>query len=400
MKTFPVPFNEDSRVMAVQNVPGLTRENEVLFDTLCMAAKRLFDCPIAHISVVEENTQWYKSIVGIELEEMPKNNSFCTHTIMAGTPMVVPDLSLDPKFKDHPMVAEGGPQARFYAGVPLILSSGFRFGSLCVLDFVAHAAPSEKDLDVLTELGRAVVAALEKAPAQAAAPPPTSSQDTFLTLVGHELRTPLTIIHGSIRMLDTRLEGEINKKLSQSAIKSSDHLSKLIATILEFSDVRTGELRLKEETTDLAELARDIAYDHTTAAEAGGKTFHVPVCDLPAAILADKAHIKICLISLLMNSVLHGGDIISLYIGQNHDGDIELRVTDNGKIDESVELSELYKPFIVGGDVERRGTGGGLGLGLPLTRRLVELHGGEFEVVVDEAGTTACMRLPKWRLRG
>lgn len=113
MRTYPLPFNEEARVSAVQNVPGLTRDNQEIFDNLCHATAALLDCPIAHISVIEEETQWYKSVVGIELSDMPKDNSFCTHTIMSDAPMVITDLSADPKFKEHPMVREGGPQARF-----------------------------------------------------------------------------------------------------------------------------------------------------------------------------------------------------------------------------------------------------------------------------------------------
>tara|TARA_R110002051_G_scaffold83650_2_gene148272 strand:- start:2466 stop:3668 length:1203 start_codon:yes stop_codon:yes gene_type:complete len=398
MKTFPVPFNEDARVLAVQNVPGLTRDNEILFDMICTAAAKLLECPISHISVVEESSQWYKSVVGIELEEMPKNNSFCTHTIMSDEPMVVPDLSMDPKFWDHPMVAEGGPQARYYAGVPLILSSGFRFGSLCVLDFTPHNMPSEKELATLEELGRIVVAALERAPAQTAREPDTSSQETFLTLVGHEFRTPLTIINGSLRMLSARLQDEIDKKLSKSALKSSEHLTKLVATILEFSDIRTGELRLNEEATDITPLLEELYDDHSAATIEAGKLFALPTNNVQFPILVDKGHIKICMISLLMNSVLHGGHTIKLSVELDADGNVEILVSDDGQLDKNVDLKELYKPFIVGGNLSKRGTGGGLGLGLPLTRRLVELHGGEFEITTSQSGTTACIRLPKWRL--
>lgn len=397
MITHPIPFNEDSRVQATLNIPGLTRENEVLFDTLCSAAASLLGCPISHISVVEESTQWYKSVVGIALDEMPKNNSFCTHTIMSGAPMVIPDLSKNPKFMDHPMVAEGGPQARYYAGVPLILSSGFRFGSLCVLDFVPHDRPTDSELATLEHLGRAVVAALEKAPAAPAKELGGSVEDTFLTLVGHELRTPLTVIHGAIGMLDARMTDALNKKLSTSAVKSSQHLSKLISTILDFSDLRTGELRLNEEATDLTALVAELHQDHVAATLAAGKTFATPICEVTQPVLVDGAHIKVCMISLLMNSVLHGGPSIALTVGRDAEGNVEIRVSDDGQIDDSVELSRLYKPFIVGGDLNNRGTQGGLGLGLPLTRRLTELHGGEFEVILSEAGTTACIRLPKWR---
>ncbi len=400
MRTYPIPFNEDARVTAVQNVPGLTRDNEALFDTLCTAAAKLFECPIAHISVVEQNTQWYKSVVGIELEEMPKNSSFCTHTIMTETPMVVPDLSRSAKFMDHPMVAVGGPQARFYAGVPLILSSGFRFGSLCVLDFVPHKTPAQKELDTLEELGRAVVAALEKAPAQSPPEPGTAGHDAFLALVGHELRTPLTITQGALRLLEARLDDELSAKLAKSSLKANGHLTKLIDAVLKFSDARTGELRLNEEAIELSSLIEELHLDHAAAMSEAGKMFDAPVCDVPQPVLADKEHLKICIISLLMNSVLHGGASIGITSRLDKNGDIEILIRDDGQLDGNVELSRLYEPFVVGGDLSKRGTSGGLGLGLPLTRRLVELHGGEFEVIADPERTTACIRLPKWRLQG
>jgi len=349
MRTYPLPFNEDERVEALKDVPGLTRDNDPLFDALCMVARQLLDCPIAHISVVEESTQWYKSVVGIELEEMPKNASFCTHTIMTGTPMVIPDLSKDKKFMDHPMVAAGGPQARFYAGVPLVLSSGYRFGSLCALDFVPHERPSDKELATLQELGRAVVAALEKAPAQPAHDPQEASQETFLTLVGHELRTPLTIIHASLGMLQARVQDETDKKLATAAAKSSGHLSKLIASILEFSDLRTGELQLNDKPTDLVPLIAEIYHDYAVAMSDQAKSFTAPVCDVQAPLTVDAEHIRICLTSLLLNSVLHGGQTIGLTYTTDDAGNVEIRISDDGQIDPSVQMAELYKPFRVGG---------------------------------------------------
>ncbi|WP_120504216.1 GAF domain-containing sensor histidine kinase [Sulfitobacter mediterraneus] len=397
MRTHPIPFNEEARVAAVQHVPGLTRENEALFDALCDATAKLFGCPIAHISVVEQDTQWYKSVVGIELGEMPKNQSFCTHTIMTEQPMIIPDLSKDPKFADHPMVAEGGPQARFYAGVPLILSSGYRFGSLCALDLVPHDAPSERDMAVLKDMGRAIVAALEKAPAEPAAVPSDQGQSAFLTLVGHELRTPLTIVHGAMRILESRLDDQVSKKLANSSIKSSEHLSTLIDSILKFSNINTGELQLNEQSTNMAELLDDVQQNHQFSVAEVGKTITTPTSDMHGEILVDQEHIKICLTSLMLNSVLHGGDEIAISCGHDPAGNVEICVSDNGSIDDHVELAELYKPFIVGGDVEKRGTGGGLGLGLPLTRKLVELHGGEFEVRAEPTQTVAIIRLPKWR---
>ena len=100
----------------------------------------------------------------------------------------------------------------------------------------------------------------------------------------------------------------------------------------------------------------------------------------------------------MLNSILHGGKTITVKTNFCADGHIEILIEDDGNMDDHVDLAQLYKPFVVGGDVEKRGTQGGLGLGLPLTRKLVELHGGEFEVRTSETSTTACIRLPKWRL--
>lgn len=398
MRTYPLPFNEEARVSAVQNVPGLTKENQDVFDSLCHATAALLDCPIAHISVVEEDTQWYKSVVGIELSEMPKNNSFCTHTIMSDAPFIVTDLGSDPKFREHPMVREGGPQARFYAGVPLVLASGFRFGSLCALDLVPHEMPDEKLLKVLEHLGKSVVAALEKAPAEPAAQNTDQGQTTFLTLVGHELRTPLTIVNGGLRLLEHKLEDDTAKRLAKSSINSTEHLSKLIESILNFSNMATGELQLNEEATNLSELLQKLTEIHAPAIADGGKTLRMFESGIEQPVWLDPEHINICVTSILLNSALHGGDVIDLSCKIGEGDHIEILVIDDGHIDQHVDLAELYRPFVVGGDVDQRDTRGGLGLGLPMTRKLVELHGGEFEVRSNRTNTIACIRLPKWRV--
>ncbi|GGA06387.1 GAF domain-containing sensor histidine kinase [Neptunicoccus cionae] len=400
MRTYPIPFNEEARIRAVYAVPGLQEANTAVFDAICEATRRLLDCPIAHISVVEEDTQWYKSVVGIELERMPKNNSFCTHTIMSGAPMVIPDLSKDPRFETHPMVAEGGPGARFYAGVPLVLSSGQRFGSLCGLDLVPHDAPSEKQMAILEDLGKAVVAALENVPPKPVEQSEDQSiQSTFITLVGHELRTPLTILMGSMQLLQKTMTKGINNSLITSAAKSAKHLKGLVEKVIEFSDVSTGELRLNEQSCDLKSLLEDAASMVLPGQEGQLKTISCDPDAFLAPVLIDADQIKIALNALALNAINHGGTEITVGSRLDTAGNLEITITDNGKLDESVELNALYQPFVVGGDLDHRDAKGGLGLGLPLTRKLVELHGGEFEVRTDAASTCAIIRLPAWRLK-
>ncbi|MEQ6248605.1 GAF domain-containing sensor histidine kinase [Sulfitobacter sp. HNIBRBA3233] len=397
MRTYPIPFNEEARVRAVQEVPGLTRENHAVFDAICHAVAALLDCPIAHVSVVEEATQWYKSVVGIELGEMPKDSSFCTHTIMSDSPMVVTDLSAHPRFSEHPMVAEGGPGARFYAGVPLVLSSGFRFGSLCALDLQPHKAPTDKQIEILSHLGDAVVAALEKAPPGNAAAVPETAQRNFLALVGHELRTPLTVMRGALELIVGRLDDPINTRLAESARKSTEHLNKLVETILRYSDVSTGDMSLDETPVRICDMLAQMQEAHAPSVDELNKVLIPPICTVSDAILADEGHLRICLTSLLLNAVLHGGDEIGLKAELDTAGHVVISVLDNGRLDDAVELHRLYEPFAVGGELSERGTGGGLGLGLPLTRKLIELHGGELQIESSAEGTAARIRLPKWR---
>jgi nitrogen-specific signal transduction histidine kinase len=99
-----------------------------------------------------------------------------------------------------------------------------------------------------------------------------------------------------------------------------------------------------------------------------------------------------------MNSVLHGGDEISISTRLDDDGAMRIEVADDGDLDSHVDLAELYRPFVVGGDLSIRGTRRGMGLGLPLTRKLVEMHGGRFEILPASDRTIASITLPNWRI--
>ena len=399
MRTYPIPFNEEARLRSVFAVPGLTEANSGVFDAICDATRKILDCPIAHISVVEGETQWYKSVVGIALDRMSKNNSFCTHTIMSGKPMVVPDLSKDPRFETHPMVAEGGPGARFYAGVPLVLSSGHRFGSLCVLDLVPHEAPSDHQMSILTDLGKAVVAALEGVP-----PTPVDltkdegAKSTFITLIGHELRTPLTILFGSLRLLEAMADRGVNAGLISSARKSTEHLMGLVEAIITYSDASTGELSLNEQDCELGDILNGVAQLVLPGANGELKSIALDENAHTASIYIDPHQIKLALHALALNAINHGGSEITIGSRLNSARNLELSITDTGTLDDNIDLAALYEPFVVGGHIRTRDTRGGLGLGLPLTRKLVELHGGEFEVQATDKGTAAIVRLPAWRV--
>lgn len=139
---------------------GLDPFAETAFDDLARLAADTFDVPIATISIVDGDRQWFKSKVGIDVDETPRAWAFCDHTIR--TPdafLVVEDATKDDRFARNPLVT-GLPGLRFYAASPLKLSSGVAIGALCVMDTRPHQVDFDK-LEQLRFMAEQVVATLE-----------------------------------------------------------------------------------------------------------------------------------------------------------------------------------------------------------------------------------------------
>jgi CheY-like chemotaxis protein len=128
-----VPDNEERRLAALRGLRILDTEPEERFDRVTRLAAALFDVPIAVISLVDENRQWFKSCVGLNARETSRDASFCAHVVYNQTPMIVADTFKDARFADNPLVTNE-PRIRFYAGYPLTLNDGTCIGTLCLLD--------------------------------------------------------------------------------------------------------------------------------------------------------------------------------------------------------------------------------------------------------------------------
>ncbi len=154
MKPPECPANERLRLDALRTTGLLDTPTEERFDRLTRLARRVFSVPIALVSLVDENRQWFKSCQGLNVRETPRNISFCGHTILGEEVMVVPDAKADPNFADNPLVTET-PNIRFYAGYPLKVADGYRLGTLCIIDNKPRQL-SDEDLSLLRDLGRIV----------------------------------------------------------------------------------------------------------------------------------------------------------------------------------------------------------------------------------------------------
>ncbi|MDH3705459.1 MAG: MBL fold metallo-hydrolase [Acidimicrobiia bacterium] len=145
----PLPPDEEQRLRSLRDTGILDTEPESRFDRYTIAASRAFDVPVALISLVDAGRQWFKSRVGLDAVESPRDMAFCAHAILDDEVLQVSDALEDPRFADNPLVVDD-PRVRFYAGVPLKLADGTRAGTLCVIDF----RPRVLDDGQLAELER------------------------------------------------------------------------------------------------------------------------------------------------------------------------------------------------------------------------------------------------------
>lgn len=155
----PRSHNEVARLETLYQYEILDTEAEPAFDELTRLAAHICGTPIALVSLIDAHRQWFKSKLGIEATETPREMAFCIHTIPEPAILIVPDALTEWRFSTNPLVISP-PHIRFYAGVPLITPSGHVLGTLCVIDCVPRELSPEQ-IEALQTLGHQVMTQLE-----------------------------------------------------------------------------------------------------------------------------------------------------------------------------------------------------------------------------------------------
>lgn len=188
MKKPEIAQDEQVRLETLRSLSILDTPPEERFDRLTRMAKRLFGVPIALVSLVDQNRQWFKSCVGLELSETSRDISFCGHAILGNEIFIIPNAIEDTRFADNPLVMDE-PHIRFYAGCPLTAPDGSKLGTLCIIDQQPRSFGNE-DLDVLKDLASMVereLAAVQLATLDELTN--ISNRRGFMLLAQHSLKT-------------------------------------------------------------------------------------------------------------------------------------------------------------------------------------------------------------------
>ena len=148
------PKSEKKRLKTLKSLGILDTPHNERFDCITRIVSRIFKAPITLITLIDENRQWFKSSIGLELSETHRDISFCAHAILGENVFIIPDTLKDERFFDNPLVV-GFPFTRFYAGCPLKLNDGSTIGTLCIIDNTPRAF-KEADITLLKDLASMV----------------------------------------------------------------------------------------------------------------------------------------------------------------------------------------------------------------------------------------------------
>lgn len=158
--TITIPTNETERLAALHRYKILDTPPEAAFDRITTLAARLFNMPTALISLVDESRAWFKSCIGFDAREVPRDVTLCSFSVLTDEPLIIPDTRLEERFACHPFV-QSEPGVRFYAGAPLLSRDGFNLGTLCLLDTQPHEPLTAEQQATLVDLAAMVVDELE-----------------------------------------------------------------------------------------------------------------------------------------------------------------------------------------------------------------------------------------------
>ena len=397
LRPFPTPMNEATRADVAQAMCAFGGGGDPLFDEVAEIAREGFGTAVGLVTLIDSDCSRFVAHAGTDLMEVPKDFSLCAHTFVTREPLVIPDTLADPRWASQPSVVHP-PHVRFYAGVPVILSGGFAIGTVCAADFVPRPDPDAGRMRLLERLARLVARAHEMpiepdaAAAAAVAGAQRLAQDEFLTLVSHELRTPLNGIMGVAELLQP---SEEDRELVEALVHTGEHLGAVVENVLAFTQMRSGEMGLDEGEIDLDAMLDGVAASFEALARARGKRLSRGERGA-GRVRGDAAKLELAAACLVSNLVMHGGAEAALGARRGPEGGVVIEARDDGRGVAPEAAEAAFRAFSHAGALTTR-RADGLGLGLPMTRRLAALHGGEVALSREGGGFAARIVLPPHR---
>lgn len=364
------PANERDRLNSLRSLRILDSARDLAFDSIVEIAARIFDVPIAAISLVDRDRQWFKSSVGLDVTETPRCQAFCAHAILnPKVELIVEDAACDSRFQDNPLVTED-PKIRFYAGVPLRSPfDDLPLGSLCVIDVRPRSATSEQ-LEMLRSLARQTEFLVKAFVNNRRLVEVSEELDQFAAAAAHDIKSPLR----GIRYLADRVEEESYGLLpieTMQRVKTiqqrTDRLKRLLEDLLEYS--KSAHVNVPEEPTDLRELISDIFADFSPCSD-----FVVDFSSNLGWVNTKRVQLAQILRNLIGNAVKHNErpkPRVEVEAKRISNETIQMVVRDNGPGISERHQQRVFNCFET---LRSRDEVEGSGMGLAIVKRIVEIN--------------------------
>jgi two-component system, sensor histidine kinase len=358
---------------------------EATFDRVVAIIMAVFKVDFALITLVDRDRCWYKAELGLGVSEMSRADNMCDVVIRQDGVFVVRDAAMANPKVVAPLLRLN---FRFYAGAPIRTTGGIKIGTVCAVGREPRDVTDEEQMilaamaDIVSDELEFRLAGRKMAEADQALrelnrqlEAANRNKSEFLASMSHELRTPLNGILGASELLEQGLFGPLNDKQREyvhDISESGTHLLSLINDVLDLSRIEAGQVELQRETLDVSHLMESCAA--VVRGLALAKSIDLEVIPPPDALdlTADERRIKQVACNLLSNAVKFTAPGSKIRFEAQRDGDgVTFIVEDEGPGIPVEHQERIFEQFYrLSGDRE------GTGLGLPVAKQLVELHGG------------------------
>lgn len=397
MKIAPLPDNEPQRIKALQSYCLLDTDSEQRYDDLTSIAAQICDTPIALISLVDTERQWFKSKVGLDAPETHRDLAFCSHAILKPKPFIIENTLEDERFSDNPLVTDA-PNIRFYAGIPLITPNNHALGTLCVID--THPKKlTEKQLNVLTALARQVVDQMQLFKQAQELELANSIRERLIATLTHDLKNSFQVMTGYA------------KRIAQKADVNTPTATRSLANVIENTAEQAHEQLLgmlswaKDQLSgqqvatpvDALQACRKAIILSTASAKAKNIAFFFDESSLDpqqAQVFANEFLLVSTLHNLLTNSIKYCSeqDVITLRLAKT-EGALNFEISDKGQGLSEREAEQLFNGKV---SVSKLGTnkeqGSGMGT-LLITGFVATYNGSIYAKPNTDGGLTVTLTL-------
>ncbi|MDD2792845.1 MAG: GAF domain-containing sensor histidine kinase [Sediminibacterium sp.] len=393
-----IPSDDQRRLRELYRYEILDTTYEEEFNDVVKLAATICRTPIAIISLMDAQRQWFKARVGIDATEFPRNISFCGHTITSDDPVFeVNDATQDERFLDNPLVT-GDPYIRFYAGAPLINSNGFKMGTIAVFD-TKPGALNEEQMYTLQSLARQVVKLLDQnllnkqlEQQSIKLQQQMELQNRILSIIAHDVRNPIGAVKSIIELNSRKiLSQQDSVELMNMAGKQIDGTVELLNNLVDWGSMQMRGRGVETEKVHVRTLVSNMFKSFEVMSSLKSNIM-VNLVDEDLFVKSDINAMRFILRNLISNANKFTKEGVITVYAHKESQLVMISVSDTG-----VGMTQDMQNKLFDGEQYQSTTGTGnekgSGLGLILTKDFIEMLGGTIKVESQpEKGTSVYLQ--------